>query len=303
MNSSLREMNERRQQWMNEKPTGDFGNELRFRKDDIALVQFATTGDDGDVFFSVYRSHIFPTITRNGQRGSVSRYCPVQSGEINTPCPFCEQQHDDIKERMSMWFWVTNILHAGIVQDKQFPQVPYQSKYYFNEEVNNWRLWHTSAWKESPFTDIIKLYEIYKGLHNFVAQLEAVGDGINRRYKLIALPNTQSLSNELYERAKQECQPIRQMLLNQIGQPVQTNQNSNTVATNQPPSTLIQPFNAPGAVTETVFNILGNTVPTEPSKPIEPPAPPVMPSKPEEQPQQVEQPPTNDEPRPIKSLF
>lgn len=210
----------------------DNSKTLRYLKDDLIVFQFVANGDEGDKFIKVYRSHIIPV---PGKEFSDARYCPIQSGEPDLSCPLCEQGHTDIKERMSMWLYVYNILHTTMPKDKAYPVAPYEGRNYFNEEVNDFRIWHASAWRDSPWADILKNAEIYKGLHNFTANLVVVGEKLSRRYKMYALPNSPMFTPELYAKAHEECEPIPDILKAQISSPVQLNPQQST-QTSQPSS-------------------------------------------------------------------
>lgn len=252
MVSYLREMNQRRDQWLNEKPQFDgSGIELRIATGDLVLFQFMANGDEGDRLIKLYRSHIIPMISKEGKHYSRTYYCPVQSGETEVECPLCVQGHTEIKERMSMWMFVSNILHQQLPkqkpEDKVFQQVPYEGGVYFNEEVGGFKIWHTSAWRDSPWSDILKNAEIYKGLHNFSAQIQVVGSGVATRYKLYALPNSPMVSPDLYTKAQQECQPILDILHQQLTSPVQINPEQTTnQQTQQPRNIGVRTFVPPG---------------------------------------------------------
>lgn len=245
-------MNERMNQWMNEKPSMDFGSELRLKAGNQVIFQFVANGDDGDRFIKAYRSHMVPTInTKTGQKMNVPRYCPVQSNDeqIHT-CAHCDAaEPTGIKERMSIWMYVYNILHTQMPQDKSFPQVNHEGRFYFNEEVNGFRVWHTSAWRESPWSDICKLFELYHGLHNFTAQLAAVGEMMARRYKVYPIPQSAPLSAEIYERAKTECQPLFELVRTQIGSAVAANPTPSLGVPHPSPASMpaVTPFAIPGA--------------------------------------------------------
>lgn len=244
---------------MAEKQTFDNSNELRVETNDRVIGWFASNGDDGNGLINNYRTHGYDRMSGKGTRYTIHRYCPVQSGEQGVPCAACQAGDTNIKERMSMYFWVSNILHASMPKDKTFPQVPYQGAYYFNEEVNAWRIWNTSSWKESPWTDICKLFEMYGGLHKFTFQMDVVGSGLQKRFKIYPLPNSAFFPPEMAARAKSECPPIPQILAAQLAQPLQ--QNPNAVQPNngmlaqpgQPQPTNIMPFTVPGQAAQPVF--------------------------------------------------
>lgn len=298
--TNLRDMNTRMQQWMNEKPSFDNGNELRVDTGDLVIFQFCSNGDDGDKLIKIYRSHVIPMVGKNGNKYNAQKYCPAQSNESDIKCIYCEQGHLDIKERMSIWMAVSNILHYNLPKEKQFPQTQYQGRLFFNEEVNGFKVWHTSAWRESPWNDIVKLAELYQGLHNFTAQLEVVGAGLQRRYKVYAIPQSAGMSPELYARAQAECESIMDMLHAQLAGAVVVAPNAPGVASQQTAPSGIQPFAAPGT-TVPALNIGG-----VPASPITPPAIATSPT-----PAPTSQTPTEtlsiqqetDQKRPMKSFF
>jgi hypothetical protein len=320
--SSLRQMQQQMTQWMKDKPQFDGGNELRLQPGDLAIFQFMSNGDDGFNLLKVYRSHIIPRVANTGTRYNETRYCPVQSGDVGVECPLCTQGHAEVKERMSIWMFVTNILHVVMPKDKQFPTTKYEGNMYFNEELSTeghpgigaFRIWHSSAWRDSPWTTILKLGELYHGLHNFTAQLIRTGTGTGTRYNVVAIPNSAMVTPELYARAIAECHSIPQMLANQISSTVEVAPNANNqgvqTGTVLPESAAV-PFNAPGIQVPTLQVPSLDTAAPPPAtddvirleddnvgeyKQVE--LPQVVPPSITETP-----PPSDDEKRPLRSLF
>lgn len=317
--NSLREMQDKMNAWMAEKPSGNFDNSrLRLNSGDIALFQFVANGDEGDAYIKAYRAHMFPGISQNGQRFSIQRFCPAKSGD-NTECPYCQQGHVEIKERMSMWLWVTDLfrknLPAKMPEGKVFPQVTFEGQIYFHEQVNDYKLWNTSAWKESPWGDIVKNAELYKGLHNFTAQLACSGTGMQTRYKFYVMPQSPFLSAEQYADAKEKCEPIPQMLMKEMATPVQTNpqaaQPNPQLQGFQLQANQVAPFVPPGQSVP-AFQIPSNVAPPLPPPPVatpvievpERPIPEEAPAEPDGT-QTIETVPQPEEEirRPLKSMF
>lgn len=227
----LAAMNERMQQWMNEKPQGgNFNNttELRLNQNDMVIFQFAASGNDGDRLIKAYRSHVFGQISKKGNRYNEHRYCAIQNGE-GQECMFCQMGHTDIKERMSMWLLVQVILHASMPQVQQgqqppnWPIVQYEGQNYYKEDVNAWKIWHTSAWRESPWSDICKQQAMYGSLHNFTAQIQCTGQGMQKRFKFYVLPNSATLPQEYYQQAWNSLQALPEMLRSEMTRQVAQN--------------------------------------------------------------------------------
>jgi hypothetical protein len=243
MTNSLSDMVARRDSWLNEKPGFSGNDNLRIDTGDIVWNQFIATGDDGDRFIKVYRAHSFQAVNAKGQRISPFRYCPRANGDAEE-CPYCAQGHTSIKERMSMWFWVPMIyrasVRAGTTPDKMPPAIMYEGKTMFAETVEAYKVWHTSAWKNSPLSDIKKLLEMYGTLHGFAAQLTRSGDGMDTLYKLYALPNTPNMTSvgitqEKYQEAQQTLKPIMDILKEELATPIAINPAAPQAAQQQAP--------------------------------------------------------------------
>lgn len=201
-----------RQRW-EAKASGGSSTELRLNTDDMAFFWFiASGGDEGDDYLAVYQAHEIPAISNNGKPFSKNVVCSVLN-DYGEECRLCQEGGAKLKDRMSMWIWITDILHKTMRQGQQMDVIQYQGQSYFREPINGPRLWHTSAWRESPWDTIVTLNANYGGLQKFVGQLTATGEGMQRRYKLFALPNTEGIPAENLEQARQLCKPIRQILM------------------------------------------------------------------------------------------
>lgn len=243
--SSLREMSLRRDAWMNEKPSFGDNSNLRLQRDDLVIFQFVANGNEGNKYIDVYRSHMINTGRKaaGGWDITVPRYCPIHSKDEKVlECPYCVAGNNDIKERMSMYFDVNVILHAFMPPVKEgqqhpnWPQEYYEGKVYWKEDVHAFKLWHTSAWRESPLGDICKLAELYRGLHNFTAQLQVVGELKGRRFKVFAIPNSPSLPAERYAAAEAELTIIPDILRSEMATPVSSNPQQGNMQQSQLPT-------------------------------------------------------------------
>ena len=219
----IKEMNEALQRRREEQQASfSGGNELRLREGDVAFVKFVATGDEGDDYLSVYRAHAINGINADGKRFTNNFYCPQESKSDTTlECPLCQRNETSFKDRMSMWFWVSTILHATKKQDQNWDLIEYQGRSYYKEEIQDFKVWHTSAWSKSPWDTIMFLYNNYKAkLHGFTATLAATGAGLQRVYSIYALPETEGLTADEYATAKEKCQKLPEMLKKQAASSV-----------------------------------------------------------------------------------
>lgn len=255
--TNLLDMEARRAQWEAEKP--GFGNGLRLFENDVALGHFVATGSDGDAFIKVYKSHAFPGISqKTGKRFWNYRYCTREND--GTECVFCAAGHAELKERMSMWFYLYCILHATPPQEKpNLPQTQWEGRIYYQEEVQGFKRWDDSAWSQSPWADILQLYQSYQTLHAFLFSLKVTGREMQKRFKIFAIPNSAPLPPEVYQRAINECTPIPQTLRAEQQQAVQTNPQQ-AGAIGLPPAGFASPFQMPGAPSPAPLAIPGATV-------------------------------------------
>ena len=172
---SIQEMQDRQAKWDREKPEGTGGNELYARNGDIVYGYVLWAGEAQDPFLELYWAHEMPS----PQPGGFPKYfcCPVQNEfEPNARCQHCIDGAK-LKRRMTMWWYVDQILHSFLKQGEQYPLVQYQGKPYYQQIVNDFRLWNASAWRESPWHDIEILVGQIGSLRNMAVQMTAGGEG------------------------------------------------------------------------------------------------------------------------------
>lgn len=300
-------MNARREQWMQEKPQFTPGAEISPATGDVYLFHFAANGDEGERFIKVYRAHVIPAMSKNGKRYTAHKYCPVKNGDDGARCQYCDAGLTDIKERMSMWLFIEHIFHANLPQNMQLERKEYLGRTYFHEPVGQFKQWNTSAWRESPWSDINRLSQIYKGLHNFTAQMDVTGAGLEKRYKVIALPETPAFDAALYQKAMAELEPIPDILRKDLVATV------NIVPAEQlPPGAVpvtgnVQPVAAfsltpSGAPAVSSFQLGASPAPVAPAPVVETVPTPVV--EPKAAPVEVPaSQPEEDERRPLQKLF
>lgn len=194
------------------------GNFLRLRNGDIVLAYFPGDGEDGDPFFESYMAHEIPP--DSAEKIRQYWYCPVLSDHTVPPgyqCKWCGSKVKS-KRRMYMWFYVQSTLHRQLLQGENFPQVNYKGVLYFQEDINDFKRWDTSAWDESPLEDIIMLKMQFGALNTQRTLLMVTGDTLKRRYKIAGEPNTQALPDAYKAQAAEKCDPIMKILQSKLQQ-------------------------------------------------------------------------------------
>jgi len=210
---SIQEMQDRQAKWDREKPEGSGGNELYPRNGDIIYGYVLWAGEADDPFLELYWAHEVPSPQPGGFAKNVC--CPVQNEfEPNARCQHCIDGAK-LKRRMTMWWYVDQILHSFLKQGEQYPLVQYQGKPYYQQIVNDFRLWNASAWRESPWHDIEILVGQIGSLRNMAVQMTAGGEGKDRRYKIHVVPNTPALGEEIVKAAFEKCRPVMDILSQQ----------------------------------------------------------------------------------------
>ena len=224
LDEARRRIEERRQQ-----QTQVSGNGLWFRDNDMVICHFICTGGENDPYFDTYVAHEKPASGEG--KWPTQTYCPVESGhDGNYDCPGCREGLKT-KDRMIMWFWVYDILHAVLKQGESLPQIMYMNKPYFRREVNGPRIWDTSAWRESPLDDIIMLGNQLGNLQAMRMNLMSTGTGLTKRFKIYGEPNTGSIDPACLAAAQETIRPVVEVLRERLI----------TVATVQNPAMQAQP--------------------------------------------------------------
>lgn len=213
--AGIKDLRERQQQIEAERPQGG-GQWLYLREGDLVFFHFLSSGEDDDPYMEVFESHELPA-QKEGGFGTL-KFCPkslVATSDL--PCPLCDQ---DIKkkDRMMLWFWVTEILRTQLKQGEQLETVFYSGRNYFKQPVNGLRIWDASAWRESPLADIIFLGEQLGNLRASQMNLVSTGSGMDRRYKIHVVPNSGALPEEILVQIKQDilAKPIVEVLREQL---------------------------------------------------------------------------------------
>lgn len=191
---------------------------LRFREGDVLLFYFCGDGEPGDPFFEVYMAHEIPA--PEGQQGKRYWYCPVLSNHQvpqNYQCQWCNSKVKS-KRRMGMWMYVQAILHTSQMQGENFPQVNWKGINYFQEDINDFKRWDTSAWDESPLEDIFMVHMQFGSLRTQRSIMTVTGKDLKRRYKIAGEPNTAPLPPTHIQAAQEQCEPIMQILMKKLAQ-------------------------------------------------------------------------------------
>lgn len=192
---------------------------LKLRDGDIVRCYFPGSGDDGDPYFETYVAHEIPP--ESADKNRQYWYCPALSDHpvpAGYQCKWCGVPKIKTKRRMYMWFYVQAIMHKTLLQGENFPQVNYKGINFFQEEVNDFKRWDTSAWDESPFEDIVMIKMQFGALNTQRTLLSVVGSQLKRRYKMAGEPNTPALPDAYQAKAKEDCQPIMAILQSKLQQ-------------------------------------------------------------------------------------
>ena len=285
---SIQEMQDRQAKWDREKPEGTGGNELYARNGDIVYGYVLWAGEAQDPFLELYWAHEMPS----PQPGGFPKYfcCPVQNEfEPNARCQYCIDGLK-LKRRMTMWWYVDQILHSFLKQGEQYPLVQFQGRPYYQQIVQDFRLWNASAWRESPWHDIEILVGQIGSLRNMAVQMTVAGEGKDKRHKIHVVPNTPALDDILVKAAFEKCRPVMDILSQQWEQ-VPTEQRvlppeaTLTSPTPAAPVTFVAPL--PGAPPVAPPSVVGSPLPPAVGSTAVPPSAPVPGAPPGEAPRKL----------------
>ena len=84
---------------------------LRIGAGDRARFWFLSDGEDE--FFDGARFHLFPRQTRSGKVYNQEIMCLRLRTDGDDSCTFCEEGHEEMALRFSIWIWVDHVLHLG----------------------------------------------------------------------------------------------------------------------------------------------------------------------------------------------
>ncbi len=84
---------------------------LRIQAGDRARFWFLSNGEDDH--FDGARFHLFPRQTKTGKVYNEEVLCVRLRSDGEDSCSFCDEGHDDLALRFSIWIWVEHILHLG----------------------------------------------------------------------------------------------------------------------------------------------------------------------------------------------
>jgi len=211
--SSLDDARKKIEERRSQQKTGG-GVDLWIRENDLVIAHFLCTGGENDPYFDTYVSHEYPAKVQGGY--NTLKYCPVESGhDENYDCQGCKDGAKT-KDRMAMWFWVYDILHANLKAGESFPAVTWNNKSYFRREVNGPKCWDTSAWRESPLDDIIMLGAQLGNLQKTRINLLRTGSGMQTRFKLYMEPGSPALDDAIRDQGLAMIRPVYEVLREQL---------------------------------------------------------------------------------------
>ena len=84
---------------------------LRIGAGDRARFWFLSDGEDE--YFDGARFHLFPRTTRSGTVYNQEIMCLRLRTDGDESCTFCEEGHEEMALRFSIWIWVDHVLHLG----------------------------------------------------------------------------------------------------------------------------------------------------------------------------------------------
>lgn len=196
---------------------GDFVNYYA-KTGDVVLFHYPWTGRDGDPFLETFLAHDWPASP--GRQYGDLKFCPVESGyDVNFDCLGC-REGIRTKPRFAQWMYVYNILHKQAPKDETLPMVEWKGSPYFNRTVNALRFWESSAWKDSPLNEIMynvkTLLESGKTAQDVMWVLRAVGDSLDRRYKVAPEIGSGPMAPDIIEAIRPQLQPVFERLMDGI---------------------------------------------------------------------------------------
>jgi len=195
--SAVERLRQLREQYAREGKIGGAGGNSRqlfFRPEDRAFVHFIWDGrDESSDNFRFYLAHQYEPA--GDRKFGFTRPC-LKDVFGASDCPGCAAELR-LKPRMAIRFYVHGILHTTLREGEaaQLPLKTVHNATGYWREINDIRIWDTSAWRDSPFDDILNIAE-QTDLTSLTFQLYASGVEKARRYKVIPIFNSAPLDLE-----------------------------------------------------------------------------------------------------------
>lgn len=147
------------------KGQGQFGNypTLNLKDGDIALFHYLADGGEDDPLCDAAKFHSVDAISNKTQKAySKEVFCSRSYDEPDSPPSDCEScagangiGAQKVSMKMGIWVWCYCILHKINKDNMPWPQVPFQGKTYYREDVEA-----PVVWKRGPGKDGVNIHQI-----------------------------------------------------------------------------------------------------------------------------------------------
>lgn len=201
-------------------PSGFDERVIRFRPEDRLFSYMLWDGlQEQGKTFRWYLAHPYPAT--GAQKFGEDKPCLTEILGANAKCPGCDAGLKT-KPRFVMWVYAYICLHQQLKEGElgKYPVQQYGGASGYMETINQPRIWDTSAWKDSPFDDIIaqaaQLVSQGKTLHSLMFMTLASGAGKDRRYKAIPVIGSEGLTREQVDEMTRGLEPVDDWLVKRV---------------------------------------------------------------------------------------